>query len=383
MKRRILCITILFSLLLVGAAFLVSALTKEKSQQSTRAEEILEVNEIARLIDSGEYTEARVKADQLGDTLRGSVSGNSFGKDGFFMCGIAIFFMGMVFLYVYLKILRPFDQMKEYAAEIAKGNFDVGLPVERSNYFGAFTWAFDCMRKEITRSRAAEREVVENNKTVIATLSHDIKTPIASIRAYAEGLEANLDTTPERRAKYISVIMRKCDEVTKLTDDLFLHSLSDLDKLQMQPEEFEAVPFLEETIREISAEQQDVDFEKPDFSPVISADKKRVTQVVENLINNSRKYAKTKIRVFLAEADGMLEIHFTDEGPGIPDEDMPFITDKFYRGRNRGEENGSGLGLYIVKYIAEQSGGSFMLKNRSRGETGLESIVSFPIKNEA
>ena len=382
MKRRILCITILFSLLLVGAAFLVSALTKEKSQQSTRAEEILEVNEIARLIDSGEYTEARAKADQLGDTLRGSVSGNSFGKDGFFMCGIAIFFMGMVFLYVYLKILRPFDQMKEYAAEIAKGNFDVGLPVERSNYFGAFTWAFDCMRKEITRSRAAEREAVENNKTVIATLSHDIKTPIASIRAYAEGLEANLDTTPERRAKYVSVIMRKCDEVTTLTNDLFLHSLSDLGKLQMQPEEFEAVPFLEETIREISAEQQDVEFEKPDFSPVISTDKKRLTQVVENLINNSRKYAKTKIRIFMTEKDGMLELHFTDEGPGIPDEDMPFITGKFYRGRNAGEENGSGLGLYIVRYIAEQSGGSLMLQNRGGGETGLEAVVSIPIRNE-
>ncbi|MBR0145210.1 MAG: HAMP domain-containing histidine kinase [Eubacterium sp.] len=382
MKRRILCITILFSLLLVGAAFFVSMLTHDKSQQSTRSEEVLVANEIARLIDAGEYTEAREKADRLGDSLRGSTVGGTFGKDGIIVCGLAIFFMGMVFLYVYFKILRPFDRMKEYAAEIAKGNFDVGLNVERSNYFGAFTWAFDCMRKEITRSRAAEREAVENNKTVIATLSHDIKTPIASIRAYAEGLEANLDTTPERRAKYVSVIMRKCDEVTTLTNDLFLHSLSDLGKLQMQPEEFEAVPFLEETIREISAEQQDVEFEKPDFSPVISTDKKRLTQVVENLINNSRKYAKTKIRIFMTEKDGMLELHFTDEGPGIPDEDMPFITGKFYRGRNAGEENGSGLGLYIVRYIAEQSGGSLMLQNRGGGETGLEAVVSIPIRNE-
>jgi signal transduction histidine kinase len=84
----------------------------------------------------------------------------------------------------------------------------------------------------------------------------------------------------------------------------------------------------------------------------------------------------------MTEKDGILELHFTDEGPGIPDEDMPFITDKFYRGRNVGEENGSGLGLYIVRYIAEQSGGSLMLQNRSGGETGLEAVVSFPVKRE-
>ena len=81
------------------------------------------------------------------------------------------------------------------------------------------------MRKEITKARSCEREAIENNKTVIATLSHDIKTPIASIRAYAEGLEANLDSTYEKRMKYLSILMRKCDEVSKLTNDLFLHSL--------------------------------------------------------------------------------------------------------------------------------------------------------------
>ena len=381
MKKKIICITILFSLLLVGAAFFVSGLSKEKTGQGARSEEILEANEIARLIDAGEYTAARDKADQLGDTLRGATFTSSVDKAIIIMCGLSVFFMGMVFAYVYFKILRPFDQMKDYAAEIAKGRFDVGLPVERSNYFGAFTWAFDCMRKEITRSRAAEREAVENNKTVIATLSHDIKTPIASIRAYAEGLEANLDTTPERRVKYVSVIMRKCDEVTELTNDLFLHSLSDMDKLKMQPEEFEAVPFLSETIREISGERQDVTFVKPDFTPAIFADKKRLTQVVENLINNSRKYAKTKITVSMTEKDGMLELHFMDEGPGIPDEDMPFITNKFYRGRNCGDENGAGLGLYIVRYIAEQSGGSLILMNRSGGATGLHATLSIPIKS--
>ena len=131
-------------------------------------------------------------------------------------------------------ILLPFDKMEIFAGKIAQGNFDFPLNFERSNYFGAFTWAFDSMRKEITKARSCEREAIENNKTVIATLSHDIKTPIASIRAYAEGLEANLDSTYEKRMKYLSILMRKCDEVSKLTNDLFLHSLADLDKLKIK-----------------------------------------------------------------------------------------------------------------------------------------------------
>ena len=148
--------------------------------------------------------------------------------------------------------------------------------------------------------------------------------------------------------------------------------------LQMQPEEFELVPFLKETIAEISAEQGDVIFCKPDIAPVISVDKKRLTQVVENLINNSRKYAKTEIEVSLTGSEDTVELHFLDKGSGIPDEDMPFITDKFYRGRNCGKENGSGLGLYIVKYIAEQSGGTLRLQNRSGAESGLEAVVTLP-----
>ena len=175
--------------------------------------------------------------------------------------------------------------------------------------------------------------------------------------------------------------MRKCDEVTALTNDLFLHSISDLNMLQMKPEEFELVPFLKQSISEIGSEHEDVIFRTPDISPVIYADKKRINQIVENLVNNSRKYAKTNITVSLTQSKDSVSIHFRDQGKGIPDEDMPFITDKFYRGKNSGTENGSGLGLYIVKYIAEQSGGSIELINHASGEEGLEVVVTLPIKN--
>ena len=380
MKGRILKVTVFFSLLLVVATGILALSSRKSSPQDDRSQQLLDLNEISQLIDRGDYDKAKQKTDEYADMMRSKPIEDSVGINGIAMCTLTIFFMAMVFLYVYMNILRPFDKMKDYASEIAKGNFDLPLNYERSNYFGAFTWAFDSMRKEITRSRMAECEAIENNKTVIATLSHDIKTPITSIRAYAEGLEENLDTSPERRSRYLEVLMRKCDEVTALTNDLFLHSLSDLNMLQMKPEEFELVPFLKQSIGEIATEHEDVIFRKPDISPVIYADKKRVNQIVENLINNSRKYAKTNITVSLSQSDDLVSIHFRDKGPGVPDEDMPFITDKFYRGKNVGDENGSGLGLYIVRYIAEQSGGSLELINHTSGEEGLEAVVSLPIK---
>lgn len=380
MKGRVIRITVIFSLLLVAVTGIIALSSRKLSPQDERSQQLIDVNEISQLISRGDYDTAKQKTDEYADMLRSKPLEDSFGINGIVMCALTIFFMAMVFLYVYINILRPFDKMKDYASEIAKGNFELPLNYERSNYFGAFTWAFDSMRKEITRSRMAEREAIENNKTVIATLSHDIKTPITSIRAYVEGLEENLDTSEERRSRYLEVIMRKCDEVTALTNDLFLHSLSDLNMLRMQPEEFELVPFLKQSVSEIAAEHEDVLFRKPDISPVINADKKRINQIVENLINNSRKYAKTNITVSLTQVDDTVSIHFRDKGSGIPDEDMPFITEKFYRGKNVGDENGSGLGLYIVKYIAEQSGGSLELINHTSGEEGFEAVVSLPIK---
>lgn len=377
MKGRLAGITTVFAILIIifTAAFYVSE--NSVNPHDARAKYIIAANEIEQLIRSGNSDEAAEKAAELQQDIR-SV-GIDVQSDIRLLAvgGISLVFVIITFGYAYFAILRPFDKLKDWTEKIARGDFNVPLNYERSNYFGQFTWAFDSMRSEITKARSCEREAVENNKTVIATLSHDIKTPIASIRAYAEGLEANLDGTTEKRAKYLSVIMRKCDEVSKLTNDLFLHSLSDLDKLKINCEEFELCEFMASITEEITAEQHDVHFKKPEFTAVVSADKNRLTQIAENLINNARKYAKSDIDINIVLTDGDAEIHFRDYGAGIHDEDMPFIFDKFYRGKNCGNEQGSGLGLYIVKYIAEKMGGKVLLHNH---RDGLEAIIILPIK---
>lgn len=376
MKGRLISVTALFSTLIIIVSGIFFYMGNQANSQDNRTEQLVAINEIEQLVKMGGYEKLSEKTTELSESIRLSEEVSNVNVGIFIMCGICIVFCNLIFGYVYVAILRPFDKLKGFAEKISQGNFDIPLEYERSNYFGEFTWAFDSMRREIIKARSCEQEAIENNKTVIATLSHDIKTPIASIRAYAEGLEANLDGSPEKRKKYLSVIMKKCDEVSKLTNDLLLHSLSDMDKLKIIPEGFELCGFIENAVTEIAAEHNDVRFRKPDFSAVANADKNRLMQITENLIGNARKYAKTDIEVFITLSDGNVQIHFRDFGKGISDEDMPFIFEKFYRGKNCGNEQGSGLGLYIVKYIMEQMDGDILLKNHNNG---LEAIVSLPI----
>lgn len=322
---------------------------------------------------------ARDKLQELQDSLRNqekiAVSDTSkiIGCAYLVTMGILI----LLFFVIYLLILRPFDQLETFADTLAAGDLDTELRYHRINMFGRFTWAFDHMRYEILRARQSEKDAIENNKTVIATLSHDIKTPIASIRAYAEGLEENMDSSSERRSRYTEVIMRKCDEVTKITNDMFLHSLHDLNKLIIKKEEVSIHQVLTDTIDAMQGSKEDIHIIGDIKECVLPhADTGRIAQVLENIISNARKYAKdTSIDIRTEESEEIYRISIRDHGPGIPPEDIPFIWDKFYRGSNHGDEPGSGLGLFIVKYVMEQMGGHASLSNHIDG--GLEVILEF------
>ena len=217
----------------------------EKGMGESSAEEnLVLLNEISQLTSSseGENPAQKEIAQLSGQLKEESAQGGKIMVRQ--MAAVCLIFTVLCLLcwsvYLYLRILKPFDKLEEYAGQIASGNLDFPLTVERTNFFGAFTWAFDHMRKEIMNAREREKRAISENKTIIATLSHDIKTPIASIRAYAEGLEANLEADYEQRERYLQVIMRKCDEVTRLTNDLVLHSLSELENLEIRQQKADA-----------------------------------------------------------------------------------------------------------------------------------------------
>ncbi|MCI7441573.1 MAG: sensor histidine kinase, partial [Clostridium sp.] len=260
MRKKLVNITIIFISIISIITFLSLRKNDAEENNLSKGRQLIYINEIRK-----ELEEDNVKNETLTKAINNleeevSLFDNSKSNNSyiFYEYIIIISFILIIFGYAYFAIVRPFEKMEKFAEEIGRGNFDIKVDYEKNNLFGAFTWAFDHMRREIIKARSCEREAIDNNKTVIATLSHDIKTPIASIRAYAEGLEAGLDYNIERRNKYINVIIRKCDEVTKLTNDLFLHSLSDLEMLKINTEEVEISELIKNSLKELIEEEKKV-----------------------------------------------------------------------------------------------------------------------------
>ncbi len=361
MKKKVFFIALAFILLIIIVTIIIIVNGYNTNSDYLREIEIVNINEIKELINEGKNTEANEMLNEIDNYLR-NTSTNFNPSLIITISSISILFVIIVFLYIYFSILRPFDKLKGFANEIASGNFNIPLNYERSNYFGQFTWAFDNMRCEIIKARKCETEAIENNKTIIASLSHDIKTPIASINAYAEALEANIDSSYEARAKYLSVIINKSQEVKKLTDDLFLHSVSEMDRISFIEEKLDLAEILNNSINDFRANTI-IKLNDTLDNAYIMADKMRMYQIFENIINNSIKYANTKIDISLANYNEYYLVSIKDYGQGISDSDMPFIYEKFYRGENAAGKNGTGLGLYIVKYMLEKMNGKIELIN--------------------
>ena len=401
MNRKLLLILFIYTIVVIIAGQLIithisKIYDREETIRQETEENPVKLNEVKQLIADGKNDEAIENLDEIIYSYKDSEETKSrVVLLTWIFVIINILSVVIIFVYINIRILKPFEDMKEYASKISAGDLDSTLKMDRGNYFGAFTWAFDNMRREIVKSRRAEKEAIENNKTVIASLSHDIKTPMASIRAYAEAFEANMDTTPEKRQKYLSIMMQKCDEVSKLTNDLFLHSISEMDRLEVSSDKLDLVEFLEKDVRELFTEESEYKIVLPEGAKegiYINADRGRLLQIIENMKSNSEKYAKTPVEIKLEvntvngsnveetsdvssdDKDYDIRLHFRDFGPGISDEEIPFITGKFYRGKNVGNENGSGLGLYIVKELIDRMGAKLLILN---SDPGLDMVMDF------
>lgn len=272
-------------------------------------------------------------------------------------------------LYIKRTVLNPFARLKVFATRVAGGNFDIPLDMDRHNVFGAFTESFDILRSELKAARAAEAEANKSKKELVAKLSHDIKTPIASIKSVAE--LGKITAKAENDSKKFLQIEEKADQIDALISNLFQAALEDLQQLSVKPAIYQST--------ELSAMLKKSDyFERgsiPSFPDcLLSFDAPRLQQVFDNIISNSYKYANTEIDITAEIVDGYFLIHFTDYGGGVKEEELPFILEKFRRGTNAEGKEGVGLGLYISRYLIEKMSGGITVENTDSGLTVTLSI---------
>ena len=279
-------------------------------------------------------------------------------------------------LYVKKNIVTPFSRMEEFAGKVAEGNLDEPLMMEKNNMFGVFSESFDIMREELSASRAREIALQKKEKELVASLSHDLKTPITGIKLTTELLKAKneMGAHDADMEEKLDNIYKKADQIDVLVTDLFTSTLDDLGEVKVVLND-EPSSVLVDIVRKYDDKNLAVMDEVPGV--IISTDVKRMSQVIGNIIHNSYKYADTKIDVGFKVVENNLEMRIRDYGPGVPDSEIELITNKFYRGKAQSESGaeGSGLGLYIAKNLMEKMNGSLICES----DNGLAITLVIPL----
>ncbi len=309
-------------------------------------------------------------------------------KKIFFIFWNLVFVFGLViFALIYVHLLRPEQELSGFAAEIAKGNLDIPLPMQKQNAFGSLAEGLDLMREELVASKEKELQADRTKKELVAGLSHDIKTPVAVIRATCEVMElaASKDLLFLQRAgkdgdeiiktqkqlDKLRVIRDKAETISHLMEDVFHATMTDLDELTFDVSEVSST-VIEDFFRDMK-DYGNVILENEIPECLIYADTIRLEQAIDNIVSNSAKYAGTDIHVAFSLTEGItdeaggkisfLSVRIRDEGPGVPEEELPFLTEKYYRGSAAKEKTGYGLGLYLVKEYMDRQGGGVEFYN--------------------
>lgn len=278
--------------------------------------------------------------------------------------GLLIIISILYITYIYRTLLKPFQQLETFAVNVARGNLDLPLNMDKSNYFGAFTESFDLLREELGSARQREYESNRSKKELVATLSHDIKTPVSSIKAVSELML--MQAKDEKVIKQVNTIYSKAEQINLLVTDMFHATLEELQQLKLTVTE-ESSQILVDMIENVNYDNQ-IEYEKIPQC-IILMDPVRMQQVIDNIISNSYKYAGTKIAIKSQIKQGYLELHIIDFGSGISEEELPLLFNKYYRGKNVEGKNGSGLGLYISKYFMENMCGQISCYIQKNGFT--------------
>ena len=270
----------------------------------------------------------------------------------------------IVVWYIHIRnsIIKPFDNLNSFAARVAEGNLDMPLEMDKGHVFGEFTESFDLMRSELKKARLAEKKASDDKKEMVAKLSHDIKTPVASIKSTSEiGMAI---TKEERTKEMFGVINDKTDQIKALVDNLFTSSVQDITEIEVNPG-VQPSDIITTLIKNADYLNRAGTYEMPECS--VYFDKLRLQQVFDNIFMNSYKYADTAISDDAEIAGDYLVIKVADEGPGVKDEEIPLLKEKYRRGSNAQDKDGAGLGLYLADYFMEKMDGQLGLKNTDRG----------------
>ena len=259
-------------------------------------------------------------------------------------------------------VLRPVDDMISATREVAKGNFNIEVPIRyEKNQFSNLIKSFNAMTRELSGIEIFRNDFINN-------FSHEFKTPLSTIRGFARELK-NPDLTAEERAEYVEIMIAACDRLTEMSSSVLL-----LSKLENQQFITGKIPCdLAEQLRdsilllESSWAKKNIELKLELDEITYNCDPESLSHVWQNLLSNAIKYCPNEggvIEISCSESSDFVSVSITDNGIGMENETLSHIFEKFYQGDTSHKAEGNGLGLALTKRIVDLYGGRIEVESK-------------------
>jgi signal transduction histidine kinase len=260
---------------------------------------------------------------------------------------------------------RSLRDLVEAAKRMSEGRLDTRVAVLDHGEAGELSAAFNSMAQQLEASFAKQRELEQARKDLMTAVSHDLRTPLASIRAMVESMNDGVVSDPQTMRRYLRTTQSEVERLGQLVDDLFELSQMDAGQLQLHVEEASLDEVIAETLDgmapQAAASRLKLQGSIDSTLPPVVMDPRRVQRVLYNLVQNAIRHTPPDGTILIRAADAGKEVMVSvaDTGEGIPSEELPKLFERFHRAdKARSRSNGgSGLGLSIAKGIVEAHGG--------------------------
>lgn len=304
---------------------------------------------------------------------------------------ILILTAALLTVWIYRGILKPLNVLKIATHEIMEGNLDSPILSDSNNEIGLLCEDFEQMRQKLKEQSRTSLQYEQDMRDLIRNISHDLKTPLTTIKGYSEGLLDGVAGTEERRRKYLQTIYNKAEDMTYLVDELSIYSQFDCNTIPYNFRKINLDDYFTDCVNELKLdlELKQIELNYMNYMErdlEIVADPEQIKRVINNIIGNSVKYMEKKkgIISIRIRRTGMPQeltrilVEIEDNGSGISEQEISNIFDRFYRtdASRNSSKGGSGLGLAIVKKIIEDHGGSVYATSRK----GVGTCIYFTLE---
>lgn len=264
-------------------------------------------------------------------------------------------------------IYRPLKELSVAMQHISEGDFDYHMNDGREDEIGILYDNYEQMRLQLKESEEEKEQNEKKSKELVSNISHDLKTPITSIKGYVEGIMDGVADTPEKMDKYIKTIYNKANDMDRLINELTTYSGIDSNKIPYHFHILNVSDYFSDCVKEVGLDLESKNIHL-NFTNLVSpdtcvvADPEQLKKVINNIISNSVKYMghdNGVIDIRILDESESVKIEIEDDGKGIASKDIGNIFERFYRtdASRNSLQGGSGIGLSIVKKIIEDHGG--------------------------